>query len=141
MKKTNALSIVCTVIFLIGIVAALLGFLNRENQLLTYSLLFVSIVYLLSGWYIFKGYHPEGHPLLLFLMGYLYSSVFMAFTFITANWPMAKGMVAVSLAWALIQIVMVTTIRKKLTREGFLQLIIEGSLMLVMAIAILISLY
>jgi len=137
MKKTNTLSLICTVIFLIGIVAAFLGFLNRENQLLTWSLLFVSIVYLLSGWYIFKGYHPEGHPLLLFLMGYLYSSVFMAFTFITTNWPMAKGMVAISIAWALIQIVMVTTIRKKLTREGFLQLFIEGSIMLVMAIVIL----
>jgi len=141
MKKTNPLSLICTVIFLIGIVAAFLGLLNRENQLLTYSLLVVSIVYLISGWYIFKGYHNEGHPLLLFLMGYLYSSVFMSFTFITANWPMAKGMIAVSLVWALIQIVMVTTIRKKLTREGFLQLIIEGSLMLVMAIAILISLF
>jgi len=137
MKKTNTLSVICTVIFLIGIVAAFLGFLNRENQLLTWSLLFVSIVYLLSGWYIFKGYHPQGHPLLLFLMGYLYSSVFMAFTFITTNWPMAKGMVAISIAWALIQIVMVTTIRKKLTREGFLQLFIEGSIMLVMAIVIL----
>jgi len=137
MKKTNTLSLICTVIFLIGIVAAFLGFLSRENQLLTWSLLFVSIVYLLSGWYIFKGYHPEGHPLLLFLMGYLYSSVFMAFTFITTNWPMAKGMVAISIAWALIQIVMVTTIRKKLTREGFLQLFIEGSIMLVMAIVIL----
>lgn len=137
MKKTNTLSLICTVIFLIGIVAAFLGFLNRENQLLTWSLLFVSIVYLLSGWYIFKGYHPQGHPLLLFLMGYLYSSVFMAFTFITTNWPMAKGMVAISIAWALIQIVMVTTIRKKLTREGFLQLFIEGSIMLVMAIVIL----
>jgi hypothetical protein len=141
MKKPIALSLVCTVIFLIGIVAAFLGFLNGGNQLLTWSLLFVSIIYLLSGWYIFKGYHPAGHPLLLFLMGYLYASVFMAFTFVTAEWPMAKGMVAVSLAWALIQIVMVTTIRKKLTREGFLQLIIEGCLMLVMSIVILISLY
>jgi hypothetical protein len=140
MKKTNALSIVCTVIFLIGIVAAFLGFLNRENQLLTWSLLLVSIIYLISGWYIFKGYHKEGHPLLLFLMGYLYSSVFMSFTFVTADWPMAKTFIAIAIAWSLIQIIMVIAIRKKLTREGFVQFLIEGLLMLVMTIVILTSL-
>ncbi|MCX6332989.1 MAG: hypothetical protein NT092_01630 [Bacteroidia bacterium] len=138
MKKNNALSLICTILFLIGIVAAFFGFLNQGNMLLKYSLLIVSIVYLLSGWYIFKGYHPEGHPLLLFLMGYLYSSVFMSFAFAAAGWPLAKSLIAVAIAWAAIQIIMVTVIRKKLSREGFIQLLIEGCLMLVMAIAVLI---
>jgi hypothetical protein len=139
MKKTNALSVVCTLIFLIGIVAAFLGFLNRENQLLTTTLLVVSMVYFLSGWYIFKGYHHEGHPLLLFLMGYLYSSVFVSFAFVTAQWPLAKTFIAIAIAWSLIQTVMVITIRKKLTREGFVQFLIEGFLMLTMTITILVS--
>jgi len=140
MKKVNPLSLICTVIFLIGIVAAFFGFLNRENQLLAYSLLVVSIIYLISGWYIFKGYHQEGHPLLLFLIGYLYSSVFMSFTLVTADWPMAKTFVTIAIAWSLIQTVMVITIRKKLTREGFIQFLIEGFLMLTMTIVILSSL-
>ena len=141
MKKNSSLSVICTLLFLIGIVAAFFGFLNRETRFLTYILLFVSIIYLLSGWYIFKGYHPEGHPLLLFLFGYLYAGVFMSFTFISANWPLAKTFVAISIAWAVIQIVMTTVIRKKLTREGFTQFLIEGILMLVMTIAIIIYIH
>jgi hypothetical protein len=138
MKKNIPLSVVCTVLFLIGIVASFFGSLNQGTHFLAYILLFVSIAYLLSGWYIFKGYHPEGYPLLLFLFGYLYSCVFMSFAFVTAGWPLAKTVISVAIAWAVIQIVMTTVIRKKLTREGFTQFLIEGILMLIMTIAIII---
>jgi len=141
MKKNSALSVICTILFLIGIVAAFFGFLNQGSHFLKYVLLFVSIVYLLSGWYIFKGYHPEGHPLLLFLFGYLYSGIFMSFAFIAANWPLANIFIAISIAWAVIQIVMTTVINKKLSREGFTQFLIEGILMLAMTIAIIIYIH
>jgi hypothetical protein len=140
MKKNTTLSVICTLIFLIGIVTSFFGFLNQGNQLLKYLLLIVSIVYLLSGWYIFKGYHPEGHPLLLFLVGYLYSGVFMAFTFATAGWPLAETFVAIAIAWAVIQIAMITVIRKRLAKEKFVQFLIEGGLMIAMTITVLISL-
>jgi hypothetical protein len=140
MKKKTSLTVISTVLFLIGIVAAFFGFQNQGNQPLSYILLGVSIIYLLSGWYIFKGYHPEGHPFLLFLMGYLYASVFMAFAFVTADWPLANTFIFVAIAWAVIQIVMITVIKKKLSREGFVQFLLEGSLMLIMTIAVLIYL-
>ena len=73
-------------------------------------------------------------------MGYLYAGVFMAFTFVTAGWPLANTFIAAAIAWAVIQIVMVSVIKKKLSREGFVQLLIEGSLMLIMTIAVLIYL-
>ena len=138
MKKNTTLSVICTVLFMIGIVAAFFGFLNQGNPVLSYTLVIISMLYLILGWYIFKGYHPEGHPLLLFLMGYLYAGVFMSFAFASAEWPMANTFIAISIAWSLIQIVMAVTIRKKLTREEFIQFLIEGCLMLVMTIAILI---
>ncbi len=138
MKKNTPLSTICTILFLIGIVAAFLGFLGQGNHLLSYFVLGISIIYLVCGWYIFKGYHPDGHPLLLFLIGYLYAGVFLAFTFFAAGWPLARTFIAFAIAWALIQIIMVTVIRKKLSREGFVQFLIEGILMLVMTIVILI---
>lgn len=138
MKKNTSLSVICTILFLTGIIAAFFGFQNQGNLPLSYILLCVSILYLLSGWYIFKGYHPEGHPLLLFLMGYLYAGVFMAFTFVTAGWQLANTFILVAIAWAVIQIVMVSVIKKKLSGEGFMQFLIEGILMLGMTIAIII---
>jgi predicted membrane channel-forming protein YqfA (hemolysin III family) len=62
----------------------------------------------------------------------------MSFAFVTAGWPLAKTVISVAIAWAVIQIVMTTVIRKKLTREGFTQFLIEGILMLIMTIAIII---
>jgi hypothetical protein len=138
--KHKSLSVISTILFLIGIIASFFGFQNQGNQPLSYILLGVSIIYLLSGWFIFKGNHPEGHSLLLFLMGYLYASVFMAFAFVTAGWPLANTFIFVAIAWAVIQIVMVTVIKKKLSRDRFIQFLIEGTLMLVMTLAILIHL-
>lgn len=141
MKKNTTLSVICTVLFMIGIIAAFFGFLNQGNMVLSYTLVIISMLYLILGWYLLKGYHPEGHPLLLFLMGYLYASVFMAFAFVTARWPLANTFIAIAIAWAAIQTVMAVTIRKKLTGEGFIQFLIEGCLMLVMTIAVLIYIH
>jgi len=139
MKTNSFLSVISRVIFLIGIIAALFGFQNQGNLPLTYILIIVSIGYLLSGWYLFRGYYPEGHPLLLFIVGYLYSSVFMAFAIVTATWSMASTFIAIAILWCIIQIVMMTVIRKKIPAGEFIQFMIEGSLMLILTIVILIS--
>ena len=139
MKKDPALSIICTIIFFIGIVAAFLGYLIPEAKTLKYTLLAVSFIYLFSGWYIFKGYHPDGHPLLLFLMGYLYSSVFLAFAFVTFSLPGAKTFIFIAPFWAATQLIMVAAIRKKLSKEGFIQFLTEGGLMIILSIILLIK--
>lgn len=140
MKNLKTLSIICTLLFLAGIVAAFFGFLNQGNRMLTYVLLIVSIIYLILGWYFFRGYHPEGHPLLLFLMGYIYSGVFMSFTFISADWPLAKTFIYIAIAWVTIQVAMIISIKKKLSKPAFTQFLIESGLMLIMIIALLLYL-
>lgn len=137
MKNKKALSIICTLLFLTGIVAAFFGFLNQGNKLFTYLLLFVTIIYLVLGWFIFRGYYPDGHPLLLFLMGYLYASVFISFTLTTAAWPMSNTFLVIAIAWVLIQAAMVTAVKKKLNPAAFTQFLIEALLMLIMIIAML----
>lgn len=129
---------ISTFLFLTGIVAAFFGSLNPGSKTLYTVLLMVSTLYLITGWYIFKGYHPEGHPLLLFLMGYLYASVFMSFSFTTAVWPLAETFIIIAIAWAAIQLIMISVIRKKIPREGFIQFLIEGVLMLIMTTSVFI---
>ena len=141
MKNIKALSVICTMLFLISIVASFFGFLNQGNGFLKLILIVVSLIYLFSGWYFLKGYYPEGHPLVLFLMGYLYAGVFMAFAFVTAMWPLDKSMLAAAIAWSLIQMAMVTVVRKKIPREGFIQMLIESGIMLIMVLSAFIHLY
>jgi uncharacterized protein involved in response to NO len=134
MKKNSVLTVICTTIFLIGIIAILFSNRNPESMTPAWILLAVSLVYLLSGWYLFRGYHPEGHPLLLFFTGYLYASVFIAFTFRSAGWPLAETFLYVAPVWAVAQLVITVMIRKKLSKEGLIQFLTEGGIMLILTI-------
>ena len=95
MDQNKILSAICTILFLIGISVSSLDFVNPGSRAPAYILFSVSAGYLFSGWYIFRGYHPEGHPILLFLFGYLYSSVFAAFAFASAGWPLGFTFIAI----------------------------------------------
>jgi uncharacterized protein involved in response to NO len=134
MKKNSALTVICTTIFLIGIIAILLSNRNPESMTPAWILLAVSIVYLLSGWYLFRGYNPEGRPLLLFFTGYLYASVFITFTFRSAGWPLAGTFLYLAPVWAVAQLVITVMIRKKLSKEGLIQFLTEGGIMLILTI-------
>jgi hypothetical protein len=137
MKKNPVLAIICTTIFLIGIIAILLSSRNPNSTIPSRVLLAVSLVYLISGWYIFRGYHPEGHSLLLFFIGFLYASVFMAFTFKAAAWPLAGTFLYMAPVWAIGQLVLTVVIRKKLSKEGLIQFLTEGGIMLILTIVFL----
>jgi hypothetical protein len=137
MKKKSVLTFICTTIFLIGIIAILFGYRNPGSMKPSWILLAVSLAYLVSGWYIFRGYNPEGHALLLFFTGYLYASVFMAFAFKAEEWPLAKTMLFAAPAWAIAQLVITILIRKKLSKEGLIQFLIEGGIMLVISVVAL----
>lgn len=135
MKSNKVLLSLCTILFLAGIISAFFGFSDQGNRILTCLLLIVSVIYLISGWYIFRGYHPEGHPLLLFIMGYLYAGVFMAFTLASAAWPLAKTFLFIAIAWVVVQTIMVLAIRQKLSLSSLAQFLIEAGLMLIMIAA------
>jgi hypothetical protein len=134
MNQNKILSGLCTVLFLVGIIVSFLDFVNPGSRVPKYILFSVSAGYLFSGWYIFRGYHPDGHPLLLFLFGYLYSSIFAAFAFASAGWPLGFTFVGIAIAWAVIQIIMSSVLRKKLPAGGFGKFLMEGLMMLVMAV-------
>jgi predicted neutral ceramidase superfamily lipid hydrolase len=137
MKKNSVLSVICTTVFLIGIIAVLLSNRNPGSMTPAWILLAVSLVYLLCGWYLFRGYNPEGHPLLLFFTGYIYASVFMAFTFKSAGWPLAGTMLYLAPVWAVTQLVITVMIRKKILKEGLIQFLTEGGIMLILTIVAL----
>jgi hypothetical protein len=137
MKKNSVLTFICTTIFLIGIIAILLSSRNPGSMTPAWILLAVSLAYLISGWYLFRGYNPEGPVLLLFFTGYLYASVFMAFTFKAADWPLAGTMLYFAPAWAIAILVITVLIRKKLSKEGLIQFLTEGGIMLVLSIVAL----
>lgn len=137
MKKNLLLSIGCTILFAAGFIAAIFGCTEPGDKFLGGFLLAISIGYFLGGWYYFRGYYPEGQFLLLFILGFLYSSVFMAFTFIANNWPLAKAMISVAPVCALLQILITFTNRKRLEKEGFIQFLIEGGLMLLLSLFLL----
>jgi hypothetical protein len=86
----------------------------------------------------FKFYIPEGHPLILFIMGYLYSGVFIASVFAATGWPLSQMVVNFAPVWIMGQIVLVVFLRKKMTREIFVQFFIEAGLLLLLAIFLLI---
>jgi hypothetical protein len=137
MKKNSVLTFISTVIFLIGIIAILLSSRNPGSLMPAWILLAVSLAYLVSGWYIFRGYNPEGSTVLLFFTGYLYASVFMAFTFKAAGWPLARTFFFVAPAFSIAHMVITVLIRKKLSKEGLIQFLTEGGIMLVLSIVAL----
>jgi hypothetical protein len=134
MKQINQKFNVGIILFIIAILLAGLNFIIPSTKILIWALLLISLVYLLFGWYIFKSYYPEGNKLLLFLMGYLYSGVFIAAVFSASSWPMAKTFISLALVWAIIQLLIIIFSRQKIDRKVFIQLIIEAILLLIEAI-------
>jgi len=134
MKQINQKFNVGIILFIIAILLAGLNFIIPSTKILIWALLLISLVYLLFGWYIFKSYYPEGNTLLLFLMGYLYSGVFIAAVFSASSWPMAKTFISLALVWAIIQLLIIIFSRQKIDRKVFIQLIIEAILLLIVAI-------
>ena len=139
MKKYSPLTIASTLVFLAGVVALIFGRALTNHSIPGYILLSISVVYLFSGWYIFRGYYPEGHPLVLLLYSYIYASVFMSFAMIVFVWPLSRTIICVAPLWALLHLLVTYAIRKGIPREGFIQFLVEGSLMLVLIIYLIIK--
>ena len=99
MQKIFNRTTVTILIFTIGILLAFLSPYFPETKILFQMLLAISFVYLIFDWYLFKAYYPEGHPLILFVMGYFYAGVFIGSVFAMAKWPFAKTLIATSLFW------------------------------------------
>jgi len=134
MGKSINKTTVTTSVFTIGIILSFLSHYFPETKILIWILLAISLIYLSIGWYLFRAYHPEEHPVLLFFIGYFYAGVFIGSVFAASERPLTQTMMMASVFWAVAQMVVIIIIRKKMPRKGFIQFLIEASLMLLMAV-------
>ncbi len=125
-------------IFTIGFISALFSQIYPDVKILIRITFIMSIIYLSLGWYIFRSYIPEGHPLLLFIMGYLYAGVFMASVFAATGWPLSQTIASTAPIWVIGQTILIVVLRKKMTQEVFMQFLIETGLLLILSISLLI---
>lgn len=138
MKQSANNLLIGILIFTIGFLSAAFAQFYPETKILIRIAFVFSVLYLALGWYIFRSYFPEGHPLLLFIMGFLYAGVFIACVFTAAGWPLATTIICFAPVWVAAQILIVIAIRKKLSRESVVQFLIEGGLLLILSIFLLI---
>jgi hypothetical protein len=134
MKKVNIKSPGTTLVFTIAILSAFLSHYFPETKSLAWILMAISFLYLFFGWWFFKAYHPGGNPVLLFFMGYFYSSILMCFVFAAFKWPFAESLMIAAFVWIIAQTVVLIVVRKKMPPKSFIQFIIEDFLLLLMAI-------
>jgi len=138
MKQINYFSNVTLILFLAGILLSALSFIFPDVKNLYIGILFIAILYLVLGWYLFRGYFKNSHPLVLFLFGYLYASIFLAATFKFADWPLSETLVCLSLFWAFVLFALIVVLKKKMPAGGFIRFIIEACLMIVLSILLII---
>ncbi|TAL62228.1 MAG: hypothetical protein EPN88_13575 [Bacteroidetes bacterium] len=136
-KENNLLTGI--LIFAIGFLSAALSQFYPETKILIWITLVFSIIYFAFGWYIFRSYFPDGSFPVLFLMGYLYSGVFLAAVFGAKQWPLSGTMIPFSIVYVLAQILIVIKMRKKLSGESYIQLLIEAGLLLTLSLTLLIK--
>lgn len=137
MKKPTNTLLPGILVFAVGILAAFFSQLYPDTKILIRITFIIAIIYLSLGWYIFKSYIPEAESPLLFLMGYLYSSIFIASVFSTTGWPLASTIISLSIVWIIAQVILIIALRKKMTKEALTQFIIETGFLLILDIFIL----
>ncbi len=141
MKQVNYKFIIGVTVIVIGLLITVLLQINQSSTLLCWASFCVSLFYLLFGWFFFKGYFPEGHPLLLFLFGYLYSGVFISLFFWSKELPIAKVFMGLTPLWALFQTVLVLFLKKKMPNIGGRQFFIEGLLLIIISLILFIRIF
>ena len=141
MKKSDYKFIIGVTVFIIGLLITVLLQINQSSSLLCWASFCISLFYLLFGWFFFKGYFPEGHPLLLFLFGYLYSGIFISIFFWSKVLPLAKVFIFLAPLWVIILAILILSLKKKIPKIGFRQFSIEGLLLLIISIVLLIRFF
>jgi hypothetical protein len=134
MKTFISRATLTTLVFTFGVILTFLSYNFPDAKSLVWILLAICLVYLSLGWYLFRSYFPEGETVLLFIMGYFYSGVFIGSVFAAARWPLAGTIIASSVFWACLQTGLLLILRKKMQQKTFTQFLIEALLMLVMSV-------
>jgi hypothetical protein len=135
--QTKTLKTISRIIFITGVLCILLSSIFHVSSYFSVLALVLSLVYFIGGWYFFKGYYPDGHPVFLFFLGYLYSGVFIGPVFASKQWPMADEMLRGSVLWSAVLIVVIVAsilLKKDKYQKGLKHFLIEAIILLILSI-------
>lgn len=138
MKQSDLKMLTGIILFTLTILSAGLSLYYPGLKFLIWITLLSSLIYLVLGWLIFRGYYPKGEPVLMVLSGYFYSGILIGSVFTAADWPLAGNMTWVSFLWIAGQFIIVISKRSKMPKEGFIQFLIEAGLLLILSIILVV---
>jgi hypothetical protein len=138
MKQLDYKFAIGVIVFIIGLLLAILLQINQKYQFLGWASLGISLIYLLFGWFFFRGYFPTGHLWVLILFGYLYSGIFISLFFLSKELPLANTMIKLTPVWAGVQAILVFYLRKKMPKNGARQFFIEVMFLIIISILMVI---
>jgi hypothetical protein len=141
MEKISLRFSIGIIIFSLSVLISILAIFLPESEILIKGTLIITLVYLVLGWLIFKGYYPEGNPLLLFLMGYLYSGIFIGVVFYLTDWPLNETIITITPFWVAFQLLIAYSIRKKIRRRVWVQFFIESLILMSLSIGLISQVY
>ncbi|TAL72602.1 MAG: hypothetical protein EPN88_04830 [Bacteroidetes bacterium] len=131
--QTKTRKVISRSIFIVGVLCILLSSIFHISNVFYWFSGVISLTYLFSGWYIFKGYYPEGHPVYLFFFGYIYSGFFLGSAFASSEIEMLRAY----FLWSIILIVVLVVtvlLKKEKYQKGLKSFSLEAVIMLILSI-------
>ncbi len=135
--NTNIRKTISESIFIVGLLCILLSSIFHVLNIFYWLTGVISLVYFFGGWYFFKGYYPEGKPLFLFFLGYIYSGVFLGSAFSSTKLSAAAELLRASTFWSVILIAVIFAsilLKKEKFQKGLKNFVIEATILLVLSI-------
>jgi hypothetical protein len=137
--KYRVVNLAGVIVVILGSVLSLYTQFRPNPRIFVWIVLTISLLYLCGGWILFKKYIPDGHPFLLFVMGYLYSGVFMAAVFSSYKWPLYEMFSVMAILFALLQILLVYLKRTIILKYSLVQLFFEGIIIFILSIILTVN--
>ena len=123
--------------FNIGFITILLSIIFHHSNIFYLITGVIAVVYFFGGGYFFKGYYPEGKPLFLYFLGYLYSGIFLGSAFTSPKFSSASELLRASTFWSVVLLVVVVTsvlLEKQKFQKGLKHFFIEAIILLILSV-------
>jgi hypothetical protein len=135
--QTKVRKVVSDSIFLLGIGCILLSSIFHLSDIFYWLTGLFSLIYFFGGWYLFKGYFPEGNSIFLFLIGYIYSGIFMGAAFASKTFLPSVEFLKASLFWSIILIatnIVAILLDREKYQKGLKYFLIQAIILLILSI-------
>ena len=123
--------------FNIGFISVLLSIFFPHSNIFYPITGVIAIVYFFGGGYFFKGYYPEGKPMFLYFLGFLYSGIFLGSAFSSPKFSLASELLRAPVIWSaalLVVVVIPVLLKKEKFQKGLNHFFIDGIILLVFSI-------